>query len=92
MFKLNFARRLVKTVSLFKQVLLNVPTKEQRVSILEVLTASIQLDVNVSLVELATWTTGYVGSDLKALCEEAISHATTKVIPPNTLLLWLFKG
>ncbi|XP_059161618.1 ATPase family gene 2 protein homolog B-like [Physella acuta] len=59
------------------EVLINVPTKEQRISILEVLTSPLQLDGNVSLAELATWTTGYVGSDLKALCEEAASHAAT---------------
>ncbi|CAL1537655.1 unnamed protein product [Lymnaea stagnalis] len=63
-----------------KEVLINVPTKEQRTTILEELTVSLNMTKDngaeaVSLSEIALWTAGYVISDLKTLCDEALTHA-----------------
>ncbi|KAK0057622.1 spermatogenesis-associated protein 5-like protein 1 isoform X1, partial [Biomphalaria pfeifferi] len=59
-----------------QEVLINVPTKEQRALILEVLFNSMTIQSDISLSEIALWTPGYVGSDLKALCEEALCHSS----------------
>lgn len=56
-------------------MLINVPNKEQRKQILEVLTTDMSLGSDVLLSEVASWTLGFVGADLKILCEEAANHA-----------------
>lgn len=56
-------------------MLINVPTKQQRLEILKVLMADLNVASDVSLPELATCTVGFVGADLQALCAEAESIA-----------------
>ncbi|KAH9524634.1 spermatogenesis-associated protein 5-like protein 1 [Bulinus truncatus] len=67
-----------------QEVLINVPSKEQRTSILEVLSVNMQMESDISLSEIALWTPGYVGADLKALCEEAVHHSLS-INPKSTV-------
>ncbi|CAG5121865.1 unnamed protein product, partial [Candidula unifasciata] len=60
-------------------VLVNVPTKQHRSEILEVLMADLHIASDVSVPELANCTVGFVGADLQALCEEAVNHAHTQI-------------
>uniref|UniRef100_A0A3Q2YJM7 AFG2 AAA ATPase homolog B n=1 Tax=Hippocampus comes TaxID=109280 RepID=A0A3Q2YJM7_HIPCM len=58
-----------------EQVIIGPPTLRQRAAILSVLCEKMPVCSSVDLTELAQRTTGYVGSDLSALCREAAMHA-----------------
>lgn len=59
----------------FLQVIIGVPTLQQRKAILSVLCMRMPVCPSVNMAELAQRTTGYVGADLSALCREAAMHA-----------------
>ncbi|XP_061889932.1 ATPase family gene 2 protein homolog B-like [Entelurus aequoreus] len=58
-----------------REVVIGVPTLQQRAAILSVLCEKMPVCPSVEIAELAKRTTGYVGSDLSALCREAAMHA-----------------
>nr|XP_056721763.1 ribosome biogenesis protein SPATA5L1 [Euleptes europaea] len=58
-----------------REIIIGTPTLSQRKSILQLITASMPVSSDVSLLELAEITTGYVGADLTALCREAAMQA-----------------
>ncbi|XP_077419276.1 ATPase family gene 2 protein homolog B isoform X2 [Vanacampus margaritifer] len=58
-----------------REVIIGPPTLCQRAAILSVLSEKMPMCPNVDMTELAQRTTGYVGSDLSALCREAAMHA-----------------
>ncbi|XP_061739613.1 spermatogenesis-associated protein 5-like protein 1 isoform X2 [Nerophis ophidion] len=58
-----------------REVVIGVPTLQQRAAILSVLCEKMPVCPMVEIAELAKRTTGYVGSDLSALCREAAMHA-----------------
>ncbi|XP_019742295.1 ATPase family gene 2 protein homolog B isoform X1 [Hippocampus comes] len=58
-----------------REVIIGPPTLRQRAAILSVLCEKMPVCSSVDLTELAQRTTGYVGSDLSALCREAAMHA-----------------
>ncbi|XP_037102641.1 spermatogenesis-associated protein 5-like protein 1 [Syngnathus acus] len=58
-----------------REVIIGPPTLSQRAAILSVLCEKMPVCPGVDMTELAQRTTGYVGSDLSALCREAAMHA-----------------
>ncbi|XP_078237119.1 ATPase family gene 2 protein homolog B [Pogona vitticeps] len=58
-----------------REIIIGTPTLQQRWPILQLLTAGMPVSKDVSLMELAEVTTGYVGADLMALCREAAMQA-----------------
>ncbi|XP_060116071.1 ATPase family gene 2 protein homolog B [Heteronotia binoei] len=58
-----------------REVIIGTPTVSQRKSILQLITSGMPVSSDVSLLELAEITTGYVGADLTALCREAALQA-----------------
>ncbi|XP_066491815.1 ATPase family gene 2 protein homolog B [Tiliqua scincoides] len=66
-----------------REVIIGTPTLKQRRSILQLITANMPLSPDVSLLELAEITTGYVGADLAALCREAAMQAMSYVCPDS---------
>ncbi|XP_049575026.1 ATPase family gene 2 protein homolog B [Syngnathus scovelli] len=58
-----------------REVIIGPPTLSQRAAILSVLCEKMPVCPSVDITELAQRTTGYVGSDLSALCREAAMHA-----------------
>lgn len=58
-----------------REVIIGVPTMQQRAAILSVLCETIPVCASVDMAELAQRTTGYVGADLSALCREAAMRA-----------------
>ena len=60
------------------QVLISVPTRDQRYKILAVHTSSLPLGTDVELQTLADLTNSYVGADLASLCREAAYLAMTE--------------
>ncbi|XP_061607415.1 spermatogenesis-associated protein 5-like protein 1 isoform X2 [Phyllopteryx taeniolatus] len=73
-----------------REVIIGPPTLRQRAAILSVLCEKMPVCRNVDMTALAQRTTGYVGSDLSALCREAAMHAmreNAKGSGEQTLLL-----
>ncbi|XP_033109540.1 spermatogenesis-associated protein 5-like protein 1 isoform X2 [Anneissia japonica] len=62
-----------------REIIISVPSTEQRKAILLVHTENLQLSPNVRLDELAEQTNGYVGADLASLCREASFRALRKI-------------
>ncbi|KAM9826487.1 spermatogenesis-associated protein 5-like protein 1 [Syngnathus typhle] len=58
-----------------REVIIGPPTLSQRAAILSVLCEKMPVCPSVDMTELAQRTTGYVGSDLSALCREAAMDA-----------------
>ncbi|XP_017540294.1 spermatogenesis-associated protein 5-like protein 1 isoform X1 [Pygocentrus nattereri] len=58
-----------------REVVVGVPTLQQRFRILQSVSHSVPLSSSVNLRVLAEMTTGYVGADLSALCREAALQA-----------------
>ncbi len=54
-----------------RQLLIGVPTKEEREEILRIHTRGMPLDHDVGIEELSRRTEGYVGSDLESVCRES---------------------
>ncbi|XP_068962050.1 ATPase family gene 2 protein homolog B [Petaurus breviceps papuanus] len=58
-----------------REIIIGTPTLKQRKDILQVITSKMPVSSNVDLLHLAEMTTGYVGADLTALCQEAAMQA-----------------
>jgi len=64
-----------------REISINVPGKEGRLSILKIHTRGVPLSKDVKLDELAAVTHGFVGADLEALTKEAAMNVLRKVLP-----------
>ncbi|HKZ34171.1 MAG TPA: CDC48 family AAA ATPase [Candidatus Nanoarchaeia archaeon] len=64
-----------------REIEINVPGKEGRLSILKIHTRGMPLTKDVNLKEIASVTHGFVGADLEALCKEAAMIVLRKILP-----------
>ncbi|HTZ41888.1 MAG TPA: CDC48 family AAA ATPase [Candidatus Omnitrophota bacterium] len=64
-----------------REIAINVPGKEGRLSILKIHTRGMPLTKDVKLDELASVTHGFVGADLEALTKEAAMVVLRKLLP-----------
>ena len=64
-----------------REVLFRVPDRKGRLEILNILTRSMPLDESVSLALIADNAVGFVGSDLKAVCQKAAYSALRRQVP-----------
>jgi transitional endoplasmic reticulum ATPase len=64
-----------------REIEINVPSKEGRLSVLKIHTRDIPLTKDVNLNELASKTHGFVGADLEALAKEAAMNVLRKFLP-----------
>jgi transitional endoplasmic reticulum ATPase len=64
-----------------REIEINVPSKEGRLSVLKIHTRDIHLTKDVNLNELASKTHGFVGADLEALAKEAAMNVLRKFLP-----------
>ncbi|MEX0932801.1 MAG: CDC48 family AAA ATPase [Candidatus Pacearchaeota archaeon] len=68
-----------------REIAINVPDKEGRLSILKIHTRGMPLDKDVNLDELAATTHGFVGADLESLSKEAAMSVLRKYLPKMKL-------
>src|SRR5918996_2491458 len=64
-----------------REISVRVPDREGRLEILQIHTQTMPLAKDVELVKIAEATHGYVGADLKALCQEAAMITLRRVVP-----------
>jgi transitional endoplasmic reticulum ATPase len=64
-----------------REISVRVPDREGRLEILQIHTHTMPLAGDVELVKIAEATHGYVGADLKALCQEAAMITLRRVVP-----------
>ncbi len=64
-----------------REININVPDKEGRLSVLKIHTRGMPLTKNVKLKELAAKTHGFVGADLEALAKEAAMSVLREYLP-----------
>ena len=64
-----------------REISVRVPDREGRLEILRIHTRTMPLDKDVDLVKIADATHGYVGADLKALCQEAAMITLRCIVP-----------
>ncbi|MBD2481560.1 AAA family ATPase [Planktothrix sp. FACHB-1365] len=64
-----------------REVQFRVPDRNGRLEILQILTRSMPLDESVSLALIADNAVGFVGSDLKAVCQKAAYSALRRQVP-----------
>jgi transitional endoplasmic reticulum ATPase len=64
-----------------REIAINVPGKDGRLSILKIHTRGMPLAKDVKLDELASVTHGFVGADLEALTKEAAMNVLRKLLP-----------
>lgn len=63
---------LIRSGRFDRAVLIGPPTKDGRKEILKIHTSKIPVSDDVDIIEIADQTDGYVGSDLEAICREAV--------------------
>ncbi len=68
-----------------REIKINVPDKNGRLSILKIHTRGMPLTKNVNLDELASITHGFVGADLESLSKEAAMNVLRKLLPKMRL-------
>jgi len=68
-----------------REIELNVPSKEGRLSILKIHTRGMPLLKDVKLEEIASITHGFVGADIEALAKEAAMGVLRKLLPKINL-------
>jgi len=68
-----------------REISLNVPGKEGRLSILKIHTRGMPLAKDVNLSEIASITHGFVGADLESLSKEAAMNVLRKYLPQMKL-------
>ena len=68
-----------------REIVINVPGKEGRLSILKIHSRGMPLTKDVKLEEIASITHGFVGADLEALCKEAAMSVLRKLLPQMKL-------
>jgi cell division protease FtsH len=71
-------RALLRPGRFDRQVLVDRPTKEGRLKILQVHAQNLPLDADVSLEQVAAQTPGFVGADLANICNEAALFASRR--------------
>jgi len=64
-----------------REVLFRVPNPQGRLEILQILTRAMPLDQTVNLEAIADLASGFVGSDLKAVCQKAAYSALRRQVP-----------
>jgi transitional endoplasmic reticulum ATPase len=64
-----------------REISVRVPDREGRLEILRIHTHSMPLAKDVDLLKVADATHGYVGADLKALCQEAAMITLRRIVP-----------
>jgi transitional endoplasmic reticulum ATPase len=64
-----------------REISVRVPDREGRLEILRIHTQTMPLAKDVDLIKIADATHGYVGADLKALCQEAAMITLRHVVP-----------
>ncbi len=64
-----------------REIIINVPDKQGRLSILQIHTRGMPIAKNVDLKKLAARTHGFVGADLSALAKEAAMSVLRKALP-----------
>ncbi|MEM3091582.1 MAG: CDC48 family AAA ATPase [Candidatus Pacearchaeota archaeon] len=64
-----------------REIGINVPDKDGRLSILKIHSRGMPLAKDVKLEEIAGVTHGFVGADLEALCKEAAMNVLRKLLP-----------
>ncbi|NER34237.1 MAG: AAA family ATPase [Oscillatoria sp. SIO1A7] len=64
-----------------REIQFRVPDGGGREEILQILSRSMPLDSSVNLVEIAAAAVGFVGADLKALCQKAAYIALRRLVP-----------
>ena len=64
-----------------REIQFRVPNRQGRLEILQILTGSIPVDGTVNLEGIADLTVGFVGADLKALCQKSAYNALRRYIP-----------
>jgi transitional endoplasmic reticulum ATPase len=64
-----------------REISVRVPDREGRLEILRIHTRTMPLAKDVELVKIADATHGYVGADLKALCQEAAMITLRRLVP-----------
>ncbi len=64
-----------------REVLFRVPDRDGRLEILQIQTRAMPLDESVDLNAIADRAVGFVGADLKALCQKAAYSALRRLIP-----------
>ncbi len=68
-----------------REIEINVPSKEGRLSVLKIHTRGMPLSKNVNLNKIAGTTHGFVGADLESLCKEAAMSVLRKLLPKMKL-------
>jgi transitional endoplasmic reticulum ATPase len=64
-----------------REVLFRVPDRQGRLEILQILTRAMPLDQTVALDVIADLAVGFVGADLKAVCQKAAYSALRRQVP-----------
>jgi transitional endoplasmic reticulum ATPase len=64
-----------------RELAINVPDKQGRLSIMKIHTRTMPISKDVNLDEIAAITHGFVGADLASLCKEAAMAVLRKVLP-----------
>lgn len=64
-----------------REIQFSVPNRQGRLEILQILTGSIPVDGTVNLEGIADLTVGFVGADLKALCQKSAYNALRRYVP-----------
>ncbi|MDJ1175947.1 AAA family ATPase [Roseofilum capinflatum] len=68
-----------------REIVFRVPRSEERVKILQILSQGMPLESSVDLEAIAARSVGFVGADLKALCQKAAHQALRRQVPtPDT--------
>jgi len=64
-----------------REIVFRVPRSEERVQILQILSQGMPLESSVDLEAIAARSVGFVGADLKALCQKAAHQALRRQVP-----------
>ena len=68
-----------------REIAINVPNREGRLSIFKIHTRNMPLADDVNLEKLADITHGFVGADIASLCKEAAMNALRRILPEINL-------
>ncbi len=64
-----------------KEVIFRVPDRSERIEILQIITREMPLERGVDLTQIADLAVGFVGADLKALCQKSAYLALRRQVP-----------
>ncbi|MBE0524058.1 MAG: CDC48 family AAA ATPase [Methanosarcinales archaeon] len=83
---------LIRSGRFDRAVFIGPPTKDGREEILKIHTRNIPLSEDVDIIEIADQTDGYVGSDLEAICREAVLLAMREKFDAKTVEMRHFRN